>query len=210
MAAIDTRPTIALDCDDTLVNLRDPMMAMLNQLSHRQWHWHDWADYHLHRRYRMTPCRLLDLIIEQGVLEQARPEPEAAAAIRSLREAGFRIEVWTARRFHPDALRITAQTLAPLGIGPDDIRLFRLTESKARRMIQRKNVQWLVDDCPRHARSLHRRGQGDRVVVPALPWNRNTAAIRMRSLAQIANHITTRSRRERISYRAEYPDNMVA
>ncbi|MBO9471038.1 hypothetical protein J7355_13135 [Endozoicomonas sp. G2_2] len=210
MAEYDTRPTIALDCDDTLVNLRDPMMAMLNRLSHRQSHWQEWADYHLHRRYRMTPCRLLDLVIEQGVLEQARPEPGAAAAVQALREAGFRIEVWTARRFHPDALKITAETLSPLGIEPDNIRLFRLTESKARRMIQREDVRWLVDDCPRHARWLHRRGHGDRIVVPALPWNRDIAATRMRSLGQIATHIITRSRRERGSYRAVSAESMVA
>lgn len=189
MRSSDTRPTIALDCDDTLVNLREPMMAMLNRFTDLQWHWRDWGDYQLHRRYRLTPCRLLNLIIEHRVLEHARPEPGAAGAIRQLRAAGYRVEIWTARRFHPQALAITAETLAPLGIEREDIRLFRLTASKARQMGRLPDVQWLVDDCPRHANAMHRRGRGGRVVVPSMPWNRRVSAKRLPSLDQIVDHI---------------------
>ncbi|MBO9471505.1 hypothetical protein J7355_15555 [Endozoicomonas sp. G2_2] len=185
MSAVDpAKRTIALDVDDTLANLRDPIAAMISRELAVDVDWRHWTDYVIHERFKLPLARFLTLLIEHEVLEHIALEPDARDSVEQLRAMGYRIEAWTARQFHPRAREITAHTLAPLGIGANDIVLFGQGESKATLLAERADVAFLVDDNAGHLAATGH-GASDRTVLMDRPWNRGVAARRVHCMADV-------------------------
>lgn len=161
-------PTIAFDCDDVLMNLRRPLGRVIAEETGYTVPWSDWHDYDLAERAGITLTRFAEIMLSRRVLEKATLEIEAAAVFSELRAAGFELQVWTARAWHPQALDITAEQLAPL-VTPDAIRLFDVGECKGTAAVA-SNITALVDDnaAPIHALA----GSGVAGVVMDRPWNR--------------------------------------
>lgn len=164
-------PTVVFDCDDVLVNLRDPMAEMLNQLTGLGLDWRDWRDYNLMSAYGIGLDLFLQAMVESRVLERAELDPLARPTFSRLREAGYRIEVWTARKWYPDAQAVTLGQLKSLGVAADEVRLFGLDESKAEAAISREDVVGFVDDAPHHIDGLAKGGFAGTALLMDRPWN---------------------------------------
>lgn len=177
---------IIFDCDDVLVNLRAPMADALNLATGQRQCWQAWSSYDLPARYGLSLAAFTAIMSEQRVLEQATLEQGAASAISGLREAGFAIEVWTARAWYPNALEITAEQLCTLGVRASHVRLFGIQECKAAAAFLASDIAGFVDDNPHHVSALLAGGYAGRVLAMDRPWNRGLDLPRCFSLVEAA------------------------
>lgn len=180
--------TVVFDCDDVLVNLREPMACALNQLTGMSHRWQDWTRYDLFGYYDISPRRFVELMTEHSILDGATLDPGAPAVFEALYSRGFAVEVWTARAWYPGALEITLAQLEHLNLSPEQVVLFGLDESKAARAVSRPDVVGFVDDAPHHINALHAGGFQGRAVVMDRPWNQECAGHRAYSLPGVAEY----------------------
>lgn len=167
------RPVIVFDLDDTLFNLRDALRSILtDELGHNAWRSVQTRLNGLVERESVPAATLLEIAFRHRLLELGDLDPEAGHVVTELRLMGYAIEVWTARGAYPDAFRITLETLRPLGIGSESIRVLRSRESKARLLRRRSDVSFLIDDSLTHARQACQAGNAHRVILMSRPWNR--------------------------------------
>lgn len=165
------RPYVVFDLDDTLANLREHLMAMLNRRTGLQIHWNDWRRYELVSVYGASVEQILDWVLKDRVLEAAHLEPHALEAVRAAREAGYRIAVVTARGWHPRGEAITRGWLQANGIAVDALHLVPAFGSKAEVLARLGPVRHFIDD---HAGHLHPAravpSVGDTHLIDR-PWN---------------------------------------
>lgn len=166
--------TIVFDCDDTLVDLRrvlatrsaDPAGVGDSLITDRPNVWMHW-------------------VVRAGILEQARLEPGAVEAVAALQDAGYAIEVWCGRAYHPDARRVTARTLAPLGLPASAIHILGFYESKLAALRARPDVRLLVDDW---LPGMPDQSDDARLVLVARDWNQDSTLPRFTDLRDIAHY----------------------
>lgn len=171
---------IAFDCDDVLVNLRDPMSRMLASVTQTPYrHWETWDDYDLPRRYGLSTESFIDAMKTHDVLSRGKLEPGVPDVFHLLRGAGYAIEIWTARKWHPRARSLTQQQLRCADVAPEHIRLFDLGESKAEKAVE-QNITALVDDNPHHLVELEslsgNASEGCCGFLLNRPWNQSHRA----------------------------------
>jgi 5'(3')-deoxyribonucleotidase len=189
------RPFVVFDLDDTLANLREHLMAMLNRRTGRAIHWNDWRRYELVSVYGASVEQILDWVLKDRVLEAAHLEPHAVEAVRAAREAGYRIAVVTARGWHPRGEAITRGWLEANGIAVDALHLVAAFGSKAEVLARMGPVRHFVDD---HAGHLHpARGLpsvGETHLIDR-PWNRDDSTHnRLRGLDELIRLLEAPSR----------------
>lgn len=168
------RPVIVFDLDDTLFNLRDALRSILtDELGHEAWRNVQTRLNGRAKRQSVSAATLLEIAFRRRLLELGDLEPQASYVVAELRAMGYAIEVWTARGAYPDAFQITLETLRPLGIGRESVRVLRSRASKARLLSQRSDVCFLIDDSLTHARQACQAGYANRVILMSRPWNRS-------------------------------------
>ncbi len=166
------RPVIVFDLDDTLFNLRDALRCVLtDELGLGAWLDVQARLNGLANRHAVPAATLLEIAFRRRLLELGDLDPHAGRVVNELRSMGYAIEVWTSRGSYPDAHRITLETLRPLGIGWESIRVLRSRASKARLLGRRSDVSFFIDDSLAHARQAYRAGDAHRVILMDRPWN---------------------------------------
>jgi FMN phosphatase YigB (HAD superfamily) len=178
------RPYVVFDLDDTLANLREHLMAMLNRRTGRSIHWTDWRRYELVSVYGASVEQILEWVLADRVLEAATLEPDAPEVVAAARRAGYRVAVVTARGWHPRGKAITRGWLRRHGLEVDALHLVEAFGSKAEVLARLGGVRHYIDD---HAGHLHPAralpGVQD-VHLLDRPWNREDATLnRVHALA---------------------------
>ena len=183
MSPAGRRPFVVFDLDDTLANLREHLMAMLNRRTGREIHWTEWCRYELVSVYGASVEQILDWVLEDRVLEAAHLEPHAREAVAAARRAGFQVAVVTARGWHPRGEAITRAWLERQGIEVDALHLVPAFGSKAEVLARLGSVRHFIDD---HAGHLHPARAVPSVQHTHLldrPWNQDdTTLSRLRGL----------------------------
>ena len=186
MRSAAPRPFVVFDLDDTLANLREHLMAMLNRRTGRAIHWTAWRRYELVTVYGASVEQILEWVLQDRVLESAHLEPHAREAVVAARGAGYRVAVVTARGWHPRGEAITRGWLERHGIEVDALHLVPAFGCKAEVLARLGPVHHYVDD---HAGHLHPARAVPSVRETHLldrPWNRDdTTLSRLRGLDEL-------------------------
>jgi uncharacterized HAD superfamily protein len=99
------------------------------------------------------------------------PEPHALEAMVVAREAGYIVNILTARDWHPEGEHITRTWLTTHGIPYDNLHMVGLDASKADAISQMGDVRIFVDDNPHHIEQA--RYLVDLPILIDRPWNRS-------------------------------------
>lgn len=172
-------PTIVLDLDDVLANLRESLYRVLAANTGIDRHWRDWPHYDLCQHFGIEKPELEALLIREQALEACEPEPDAAAATAALAAFGFELTIITARAWHPSADTLTRDWLERHEIRYHDLRVVALGGNKLDALPEGE-VLLAVDDHPSNIRRYQQAG------IPSLmmhmPWNVDHAAERIHDL----------------------------
>lgn len=172
-------PTIVLDLDDVLANLRESLYRVLAANTGIDRHWRDWPHYDLCQHFAIEKPELEALLVREQALEACEPEPDAAAATAALAAFGFELTIITARAWHPCAEVLTRDWLARHDIRYHDLRVVALGGNKLDALPEGE-VLLAVDDHPSNIRRYQQAG------IPSLmmhmPWNVDHAAERIHDL----------------------------
>lgn len=175
-------PTIVLDLDDVLANLRESLYRVLAANTGIDRHWRDWPHYDLCQHFAIAKPELEALLIREQTLEVCVPEPDAAAATAALAALGFELTIITARAWHPRAEALTRNWLDAHGISYHDLRVVALGGNKLDALPEGE-VVLAVDDHPGNIRRYQQAG------IPSLmmdmPWNVGHAAERIHDLDDV-------------------------
>lgn len=184
-----TAPTIVLDLDDVLANLREALYRVLSRATGIDRHWRDWPHYDLCRHYDIDKPTLEMLLIRERTLEGCQPEPGAATVTRALAALGFELAIITARAWHPRAEQLTRDWLAAHGIHYHRLGVVALGGDKLRALPPNERIVLAVDDHPHNIDRYQRAG------IPTLmvdmPWNAQHRARRIHSLDMLVSHART-------------------
>lgn len=166
----NSMPTVVLDLDDVVANLRDSLYQILSAASGRAYHWQQWQHYDLARHYPELADRLEALLVAERALERCLPEAGAAAATLALQQAGWQVAIVTARGWHPQAYAVTEAWLQQHAIVYQQLRVVPLGGDKRSVLAELGEVRLAVDDHPTHIERY--RQSGINTLLMDRPWNR--------------------------------------
>ena len=63
------RPIALVDLDDTLGDLKNPMMDALNRVTGKNIHWSSWTTFNVPELYKISENDFMDILIDQKVIE---------------------------------------------------------------------------------------------------------------------------------------------
>lgn len=176
---------IALDLDDTLLNLKVPLMTALNLHTNKAIHWKDWAGSNLEEIYGVTAEEFIDIMIKGQVIERALPIPGVREALQRLRYKGYNIHIITARGWHPEGYSVTKEWLDENSFPYDTINIVKLGSNKADVMDEIANVNCLIDDNEKNCNEVISRGYDAYLI--AMPWNGDSKLKRISHLADFVD-----------------------
>ena len=167
-----TKPLVVLDYDDTLNRMRDTVYETFARRGMRvpPNHWHT---YSLETIFKKPEAELLDIFIEDQVLERTPAESSASDLINTLKARGFRVEIWTARAWHPRGKTITEQTIHRDRLNVDGVRYSNLKQSKADLIRPEDRIAAFVDDNLGHVMAMRSACAEAHCLLIDRPWNRD-------------------------------------
>lgn len=170
IGGMDTRPFVAFDLDDTLNRLRDGVCTTMTRLgfpcTEEGMTSYDWTTL-----FGAGAPDVCTVLTQHNLLESADPDEDAVNACRDLLNDGVRVEIWTARSWHPRAAEITRAWLDRVGLEETAVRLVGLTESKIH-CLDGDPPALYVDDSIRQIRDLRSHGLQGACLIER-PWSRN-------------------------------------
>ncbi len=165
-----TKPLAVFDCDDVLCNMRAALyFAMRNRGIDIPVH--TWRHYDLQQTFGLSIENCLEIMAADHVLENATAEDGAAEAINALRATGHRVEIWTARSWHPNGQSLTEAWAEREGLFVDQVRVFDFLQSKSAAMNEHTPVRAFIDDSIRHISDAHSNPYVGQAVLMTRPWN---------------------------------------
>lgn len=165
-------PLVVLDYDDTLNRMRDTVFETFSKrgMCVPPNHWHT---YSLEVIYKKPLAELLGVFIEDNVLERTPAEESAGRLIDTLKARGFRVEIWTARAWHPRGRQITEDTIARDRLNVDAVRYCTLEQSKADLIRPGDKIAAFVDDNLKHVQAIRSACPAAKSLLIDRPWNRD-------------------------------------
>lgn len=188
MKNLDTpKYSYIFDLDDTILNLRVPMMQALNMHTGKAIHWKNWSGYNLEDVYNISTEEFLNVLIDYNVIERALPIPGVKEALEFVKAKGYDIHIVTARGWHPTAMDTTKKWFEEYNVPYDTINIVPLGSNKSDVMDKIENVICLVDDNVKNCNEVISRGY-DAYLID-MPWNTNSTIKRLNSVVEIINHL---------------------
>ena len=163
----------AVDIDDVLGNLGEPLNASLNALTGRAVPFHHWNHFRFFEFYGMEVDQFLNRIIDEKLLTEMPPYEGAQRALASIREAGADVVLITARGYHPQAEDVTLEWLERHGMHFDDLIIVPEGQSKGEIAKQRypNGFTVMIDDNANNLDSMKSFGLVQQTVLVDQPWN---------------------------------------
>ena len=163
----------AIDIDDTLANLRDPLMRALNEYTGKDIHWEDWDVYDLSHIYGMTVADFKACLIESDVLREAKPMVDSINFCQHLIDNNYLVLMVTARGWHPQAEELTKQWLEEFNVPYHDLYITKHNESKYKAIEKYGVIDLAVDDSIKNITDYKESGMVRHPVLFHHPWNKN-------------------------------------
>jgi len=174
-----------LDLDDTLGDLKTPMMHCLNSHHGKKFHWGFWSDY-VNNEYSMDFEDFKPLFYEHMLMERMDVHHHAKELSEFLKHNGYTVIVITARGWRDDARDISEQWLNNNQIQFDDLIITNMDEDKSTKITGKVDI--IVDDNVKNCKDFIKKS--DRILLYNAPWNRNCKLFeRVHSMYQTINTI---------------------
>lgn len=166
------KPVCLIDLDDTLADLKEPMMKAMNAHTGKSIHWSTWADFDVSGIYEVPSEEFLQVCIDDFVLERAEIHDSTYNFMNILKRNGAYVVLITARGWHPRGGEITEEWILGHSLDVDEVIVVGEHESKAGVMAKHfDRVSFTVDDRMKHCREYKQSGIVDTTVVYTTPWN---------------------------------------
>jgi len=163
----------ALDIDDSLANLRDPLMHTLNEYTGKNIHWEEWDAYNLAEIYGMTISDFYACLLESDILRNVKPLEDTINFCQYLIDNNYLVLMVTARGWHPQGTEITKQWLHDYKIPYHDLYVTKFGDSKYKAIEKYGVIDLAVDDAFKHIEDYKQSGKVRHPVLFHHPWNKN-------------------------------------
>ena len=137
-----------VDLDDTLGDLKNPMMEALGKHTGVDIHWSTWEAFDVPK------------IHDSGY-----------SFINQLKMLGYYVVIITARGWHPDAFNLTDNWVREHNLNIDELLVIDNNQSKTDVIKKFNNIAFSVDDRIRNCRDYIQSGLADNVILYSAPWN---------------------------------------
>jgi 5'(3')-deoxyribonucleotidase len=160
-----------IDLDDTLGDLKLPMMQALNRATGKDMHWSDWDTYDVPDLYDVTHERFLDILINEHVIESTVIHDSSYEFLNSLNDMDFHTVLITARGWHPKGTEITEKWITSHNLDVDELIVVDADQSKTDVINKFGTIEFSVDDRIKHCREYTQCGKVNSVILYDAPWN---------------------------------------
>lgn len=168
------QPYVGFDLDDVLVDLRSHLSKSMSDRMGRHIDWRHWQSYNFYEGM-MSHQDFMQMIIDDRLLEQCRPEHGALEVLQELNKEGIKIAIITARGFHPEGFAVTMEMLQRSGMPFDRLHIVEHRKGKAEPALSIENLVAYADDHAAHLDAISSAfGRANRDLHLSLvtrPWN---------------------------------------
>jgi hypothetical protein len=198
-----------IDLDDTLVDLKEPLMEALNKNTKKDIHWSKWYTFDVPKLYDITHDEFIKICITENVIEKAVIHNKSYEFLDKLNKLGLYTVLITARGWHPDAINLTEHWVSEHNLNIDELIIVGVNESKIHSIKKFNNIIFSVDDRIKHCREYTQSGKINNVIVYDAPWNTHMTRwnkywkgydynIRIKDLNEIIPHVESHELDRRI------------
>jgi 5'(3')-deoxyribonucleotidase len=160
-----------IDLDDTLGDLKSPMMHALNHATGKTIHWSLWKSFDVPKIYGLTDKEFLDILIDKNILETLEIHGDSYEFLKDLQDLDKHVVLITARGWHPDAQKITENWVINHGLEIDELIVVEQDQSKTDFIKRFGEIGYSLDDRIKHCREYMRTGLVGSVILCNAPWN---------------------------------------
>lgn len=168
-----TRPLAVFDVDDTLNLLSSEVSRLMfdagKGLPVSEWRTYDWTEL-----FKEPVDTLLERLMSGRLLEAAQPNPAFAWLPRQLLDAGYEVEAWTARNWHPRGELITKRFFDAIGVPDVTVRLSAVGQPKGELLVSGRAPALFLDDSASHVADVAARSPDTLSLLVSRPWNRES------------------------------------
>ena len=153
--------SLCLDLDDSILNLRDPLVAAVNNID---------SNFDNKSFSELSINDLLNIPEIEQILQNAEPFDGTQYVLKYLINH-YNLHIVTARGWHPRGETITKRWFQMRNIPYTDIRIVPLGKSKLEAITDLTNIHLALDDRIENCEDLATRA--DIVLMMDQPWNRD-------------------------------------
>lgn len=162
-----------IDLDDTLVDLKTPLMLALNRRTNKNLHWNSWDTFDLTATYNITNAEFLNICIEENVLNDAVIHDSSKKFLDDLNFLGYHTVLITARGWHPRGKNITEEWVSNHNLSINELIVVGMEQSKTDMISKFNNIVFSIDDRIKHCREYKNTNKIRHVLLYNMPWNIN-------------------------------------
>jgi len=160
-----------VDLDDTLGDLKQPMMEALNAFTGKNIHWSQWNTFDVPQLYGLSNEEFLKMCIDSDILNKVIIHDSSYKFLNDLRKLGYYTVLITARGWHPEGKSITESWVSEHNLDIDELIVVGVDQSKTDVITKFDNIVFSIDDRIKHCREYMQSGMIRHVLVYNAPWN---------------------------------------
>lgn len=160
-----------VDLDDTLGDLKNPMMEALKSATGKDIHWSKWDSFDVPSLYGITQQDFLNICINENILEKVIIHDSSYKFLNDLHKLNYYTVLITARGWHPQGKEITKKWVADHNLDIDELIVVEIDQSKTDVITKFDNIIFSIDDRIKHCREYIQSGLVKHVLVYDAPWN---------------------------------------
>lgn len=167
---------VVFDLDDTLLDFKTQIMNSIHQEHDMYHHWSTWKDYNLFKTYDLTSKQLRDTWVKHKCIQNADVFPYARQVLIEAKERGFNVVLVTARGWHPNGDKLTAEWLKRYDMPYDDLVVTMPGQNKMKSLTGYDSFEFGIDDHVRNCVDFRESGKFKKVYLINAPWNQHLDA----------------------------------
>ena len=177
--------TIAFDLDDTLANLKDPMIECLNSFTGKKLQSNDLFKFDITDIYDITNENFFNCLIDNDILQNLEPFPETQLLLTNLLENDYNVDIITSRAYHPAAFEVTKSWFTKYDIPYSRIIISEHGKKKSDYFTKEENVILFVDDRIENCEDFISSRKAGSVRLFDAPWNQQSSITRVTNLSEV-------------------------
>lgn len=177
--------TIVFDLDDTLANLKDPMVDCLNSLTGKNLQSSDLFKFDTTDIYGITNQDFFNCLINNDILDNLEPFIETRTLLTDLLKNDYNITIITSRAYHPDAFEVTKNWFAKYEIPYSRIIISEHGKKKSDYVTKEENVILFIDDRIENCEDFIASRKAYNVRLFDAPWNQQSSIARVANLSEV-------------------------
>ena len=164
--------TVAVDLDDTIANLRDPLQQLLDDFTGQCIPWKLWNTFKITDIYNISSEIFYNLIISSNILANIEPHNDTIETLNYLKYKKYIITIITSRSYHPEAYTITKHWLDKYKIPYNNIHISGNDNKKSKYANMYDTIMTIddsIDNCMDYMNNTNIQYK----LIMDMPWNVN-------------------------------------